>query len=758
MVVLSTLYLKGFSRLDARPDWMKDWRFVLFCCLAVYAVVLLFRVSMAGRWDHPDLWVNGERILATHDAYYWLAKAKGVGRLHDYPLAEATSWFHGLTGLGFGSIGFWGPAVFGAVVSIVCAFWGYLLAGRAGCIFPGLVGAITPGFFFRSRLGYFDTDMFTLLAPLSVSAMLAVLAYRYTKRAWFIEPDGGRTEYIQSTEMALLLAFVFGITARFLSAWHHYILHISILLFLLACVFVAINGIPGRRGEGFYCLAVFLLAAFPGASYSKMGYYPLLQELFYGFENFYIGLSVALAFLYVFLLRRNSKLLGNWWFGLIALLCAMLLAEIIKEPIVATWDILSKYLNHSEAVVGASNASTTVQSPIYPSIVKSIIEAKLVPISVILERGAFAATLGWFSLIAAAVVAIFRPIAVLLLPFIGLHLLSINLGIRFSMFGGAAMMVLLGVALNMVFSFLLKEKSWQYWGKIGGQVVFAMAIMGYCYFDYSKLPLTPAVTKAHAESLIELGKTSDEDSILWTWWDWGYASQYYAGLRTTVDGGRHSGKDVYPTALTLSTTSMVQANQLIKTVASEGYNSATGMSLPSVWASLSGPEAMDKINALTVEGGEYAKSPDQYLVVTWKDLVIMKWITYFGNWDLGTGSTRQATIANYEPGALGFNIKKGAVMNRKGSGGLVSDITLLRAGEAERIDYYMNKLSPGLLRNMPHLVINEESRQSVMMDRTGYQSVTRRLLTEDPNTPEISKYFELVVDKLPFARIYKVIQ
>lgn len=97
-------------------------------------------------------------------------------------------------------------------------------------------------------------------------------------------------------------------------------------------------------------------------------------------------------------------------------------------------------------------------------------------------------------------------------------------------------------------------------------------------------------------------------------------------------------------------------------------------------------------------------------------------------------------------------------MNRQGGGGLVSDITILEDGSSKTHEYYLNRLSPRLLPKQRHLVINAVSRQSVLMDRTAYRSTMVRLLTGDPNDPEISKYFKLVVDKLPFARIYEVVQ
>ncbi len=154
----------------------------------------------------------------------------------------------------------------------------------------------------------------------------------------------------------------------------------------------------------------------------------------------------------------------------------------------------------------------------------------------------------------------------------------------------------------------------------------------------------------------------------------------------------------------------------------------------------------------------YPVKAKQYLAVTWKDLTISKWITYFGNWNLETGRTREATVSNFEPGELGFNLQRGAIMNRQGGGGLVRDITVLDWNSADITNYFMNSMSPQLLPLGQHVIINKVSKQSVLMDRIGYRSMMTRLLTGSPDDPEINQNFRLVIDKLPFVRIYEVLQ
>lgn len=167
---------------------------------------------------------------------------------------------------------------------------------------------------------------------------------------------------------------------------------------------------------------------------------------------------------------------------------------------------------------------------------------------------------------------------------------------------------------------------------------------------------------------------------------------------------------------------------------------------------------MAEVEGLKEDAVSFPVRAPQYLVVSWKDIRISKWISYFGNWNLETGSTIEGSISNYEPGELGINFQRGAIMNRQGGGGLVKDITVLDWDKVETTEYFMNSMSARLLPVRQHLVVNKVSRQSVLMDRIGYRSMMARLLTCDPTDPDISKYFRLVVDKLPFARIYEVIQ
>lgn len=757
MSELKSKYIQLVSEYDLRMRG-KDWAWLTALCVLVYGISVAFRITLAGRWDPEIFWVGGERILATHDAYYWLALARGVGEIIEIPLAIATRFVHQMSGVSLGTIAFWAPAIIAPLTGVVCAGWGWLAGGRRAAVFAGMIGSLTPGFFYRSRLGYFDTDLFTLLSPMLVALLLAILTRWYCHSGWLCSSESDETKI--PLPYALVLGGLFGLVGRLAGVWHLNIISINIILTLLACVYLAVNGRPGKRGEGFLVLTVFIVGAFPGSAFNQYTTYPLrvLWKLIPLHLNWMGCLYGALAVgVLVLIHKKKPHITQNAWVGACVLVAAVLMTNITFP---ALSNIIVKTLSYFPAATTGATTEAHSNGPVFPAILQSIIENKSLTVSEILGRGVFWPWLGWLALLVMPVVVAFRPFTVMLLPFVALQLLSMKMGARFTMFGGASMIVFLGIGLSFAIDMFAKHLKWRDAAGIGVQTVCALAMLVYCHTVYSKLPLTPVLIKEHAQALIELGKTADKDATMWTWWDWGYASQYFAGMETMVDGGKHSGRDVYPVGLALSTDSPRQANGIIRfsTQYPPKDHRILGYEPAQHWATLSGTDAMSQINQLKNESVSAPNAPAQYICVNWKDMTISKWISFYGNWDLEAGETNQFTVNNFGPGKLGFNIQRGAVMTRDGRGGLVTDATVLSENGIDTRHYFMNSVSPRLLPTTQHLYVNTVSKQSVLMDRAGARSMMTRLLTGDPNDPEITPYFKLVVDKLPFARIYEVVQ
>lgn len=756
------LYGNVLDFLGEYGSFMDNWRWLSAWCLAVYAVTLGFRISFAGRWDHPELWANGERILATHDAYLWLAKAKGFALTKFYPLADAARLVHDLTGVEFGSIGFWGPAVVAALVSSLSFLFGWLLGGRNAGILAGIIASLTPGFFYRSRLGYFDTDMFTLLMPMLVAFALAYWSSFHLKGGWFFSRSSVETSI--SRARSLWLAFGIGLIARLAGIWHQDIVNVFVLYFFMTLILVFVTGRRSKMVNALYGMTIFLLVAFPGASFNQIGLWPF----FWFFEvldlpgMMYVGvfgviLGGGLAFFISRVEEDSASLWNSPWVCVGGLVMFILSTKIAYWPMLGVFDKLLGYFFPATSPLPQGEA--TFLGPIFPSVVQSIIEARLATLSEVLQRGAFTSWIGYIALVASFIVVLIRPVAIFLMPLILLQILSMRLGIRFTMFGGAALIICLSVLLNWCILYFMQNYSRKDNVNIGAQVLIGVVILFFAYPTYATLPLSPVIPKGHAEALVELGQKADKNSMVWTWWDWGYATMYYAGLEPVIDGGKHAGRDIFPVAYVMSTDSANKANRMI--AFSSQYKDpdyyGRGLSPALEWARI----PRDEINqtlADQLSQSRYPEQSPQYLVVSWNDLSISKWITYFGNWNLETGKTKQANPKMARSGQLGYNLKHGVIQNRMGQGGLVSDIDVLDWRKVTRRHYGMNAVSLKLVPKTPYLIVNKVTGQSILADNTAYESMMFRLMVNDPETSDIGKYFRLVVDKLPFVRIYEVVQ
>jgi len=755
---LKQTYTHILDSLGEESSFAKDWRWVMLMSLVVYGVVLVFRLSFATRWSEPALWVNGERILATHDSYFWLAKAKGIGVLAGYPLAQITAFIYNFFGVEYGTLGFWMPAFVSSLVAIPCVWWGWLLGGRNAGLLAGLVGALTPGFYYRSSLGYFDTDMFTLLGPMLVSFGLAYWASLHIRRGWFT------TEVSRDEGGSPWLALALGLGIRLVGMPHADILKFTVLMIAFVLVVLIFFGLSGRRVSGLHGLSLIVLVAFPGTMDGRLGLWPVSfyfpptgAGTQWGVALVGFVLATGLA---AILTMSNQTVRAVMHTPLVCaciLLATVLVTEVALLPVSSSIKQLFVYFTPSE--INDALVDSTVRGPVFLNVVQSILETQLLPLDDVLKHGVFTVWLGVVAFICMLGVLVFRPISILLLPMVMLHMASVKMGFRFTMFGGAALCVFMGVGICWCLDFIFRGYAKRSSITLLGQSAVAVGILVMAYIHYLSLPPAPVITKAHAEALIELGTEATTDSRIWTWWDWGYASQYFAGLETVVDGGFHRGRDVYPLAFALTTNSFEKSNQVV-------VYSGAFLNDPHNWVGLAPARQWNRLPRKGINEAieaEYMKKtlpkvPPQYVVVTWQDLTLSQWISYYGNLNMETGATQEFSLDVFNGPEIGINFRDGMIQNTKGQTGLVKSIALLQDGKVKARSYYKNSMSKRLMPKLHHLLVNFDISQSILMDELAYESVMTRLFVGDPDDPDIASRFKLVVDKLPYVRIYEVVQ
>ena len=81
------------------------WQGILACLLA-YASCLALRLLEVPAWEAGNLQFQGGKLMATHDAYYWLAGADKINRVTNHFLSLLVRFLHNLTGMKVANVGF----------------------------------------------------------------------------------------------------------------------------------------------------------------------------------------------------------------------------------------------------------------------------------------------------------------------------------------------------------------------------------------------------------------------------------------------------------------------------------------------------------------------------------------------------------------------------------------------------------------------------------------------------------------------------
>ncbi len=761
MQKLVSWYRRAADGFCFRETTGRNWKLALILCAVAYIAVLGVRLSDAGKWDHPGLMIGQEHIMGTHDVYFWLSGSQGVGRAAGSAPSELLSFVAKATGCTPGQAAFWLPAFIGALAAAVCCLWGCLLGGRHAGAAAGILGSLAPGLYFRTQVGYYDTDLFTLLMPLTVAWMLAYMLLPHIKDNWLSPSAEQKREEGPATIRVLLLALAFGLFTRFAGLWHMDVIQLNKIFFWTAVFLVVFFGRKGRRSYGIVALSLFAVTAFVDAQsfYAAQQMYssahasgsfftPLFWLLSKTANLFWeMGGMVGVVLGSVLILSfrvwpsKAGSLFGNRWFALGMFLVAVFLCGLLT-PAFRALEQLNVYVKPVAEQGGqmAAAAGDAVNHPVFSAIGQSIREARNVPWSEVLGRFIVPSWVGLLGVAGFVFVLFFRPAAVFLLPLLVLGLASVKLGNRFSMFGGPVAAIGLAVSLNWL--------ARRYLPKAGDLVLYGMqavliaALLAPWFLLQSKIGPTPVLAKPQAEALLELKKISKPDSMVWTWWDWGYATQYFAGRMTPSDGGDHSGQKIFPTALALTTDSPAQAANMIK------YSAAHGNDPASVWEKMDVREVKALVEGFRTGNVKAADIPEQYLVLTWGNMPLLYWTTYYGTWDMETGQGHPYQSERLKK-AFKFNPGLGGVMFKDGSKPIpVSSIDLL----AETGRKYHSFPNMG-----PRLVINDVRKDAILLDEKSYRSVGVRLLIGSSEDEDVREHFELVYDGFPHVRIYRVL-
>ncbi len=704
------------------------------------------------RWEDPEFRLGSEWLLATHDAYHWVAGAEGFSFGAGHPMAELLRLIASFLGTYPAAVAFWFPPVLASLVAGIVAAWGWALGSLEAGVAAGLLTSLAPGFLARTLLGFYDTDLVTLFFPLLMTLAPMCWAMRYMLApvhilrllaAWpklsffrrlFGDPAAPPRLGNPLRWQWVLVLGLSGLISWWTQEWHSvfpYLIRYNAALLAFLCLCLAP---PGRRPLLLLGALSYVLPALAGPP----------------------GLGMSLVLLLVVGRRPQLRRLLTDWRVLLLLWIVvawlMVRGEILNTIVVQ----FNAYLKHAADTREAGGITLN-----YPPLAQSIIEVQDLPLSAVLSYFHPWMEASLLGLLGFCVIVYLRPGALFLLPLAALGLLSTKMGGRMVMFG--APVVALGLALPLFW--LLRRILAQQFRATAGivtSIILTLALIAPFTDLIPEMSQGPMINRRHADALTRLRSMTPEDAMIWLWWDWGYAEHHFGGRQAIADGAQHAGPSLYLPAAVLATDNPRFARQLIKYTAEKD-------NVPSaVFAGLDASAAEALMDRL--------RSPDtplirgkgrQFLVVSYEMLRLGFWISHYGSWNFAS-STAEAGALSIVPQALAYQLDSGLVQ-LEGSVTSIAPASINvfeetgltcrnyvqewfdehRSATREEQQAFLNT------RRNVNFFFNRVTGEKLAMDAKLYNSLMAQLLLADPQDPRFSPYFRLIYDNV-FARVYEV--
>lgn len=655
-------------------------------------------------WNVPTFQFAGRPLLPNFDAYGWLAGARCVGRFAGEPLPLLLRFLAWLLPFPLETIAFYLP-----VVCAPLAAWPMVRLMRGlGAPEAGFGAAVcvvaAPAYVYRTRLGFCDTDM--LLVPLACLALCSLTLWPGRECPDAASPAG---RYPESLRHCLLAA----VSLALMQGMHP---GSRPLLVAAAALFVA-TAWKAARSSGFLLVqaVAVVLAALAGV------------------WGFVAGLACL-----VWACRRvgREQCLRRRWIWALAALPAVAAMWVLPDVGRATLRSAHFFLDSLVRTLSPGGGASDVAA--------SVLEAQRPDWRETTRQAAFHWSLSLVAAAAYSLALVRRPRLLAGLPWAALALASPVSGIRFAMYGGLVTGVGLPLALASLTGRLRRGRRLAAVVLQGGLVITVGLL---AWRDAATLRPFPVISSGHAAALARLDALAAPDAQIWTWWDYGYAAQFFAGRTSFADPGNNTGA-------VLTLLSRVLAADDPAVAAREVFDGAARQApaVPSRWERWVCPDGVRRQAPFPEPevAGEAAQPvdhlPPQYVVVSWEGLRTGRWPLWFARprQDRQNHQPPPWPLADVSPKRL--NIDKGWVE---------VDGTAIALAELDVLDGRGGRLHRTWDREKGFAaVVNLGDAALLLFDAASRRALFARLLLDDPGL--FAPHFELVVDKAPWARIYQV--
>ena len=502
----------------------------------VLAIFLSFLFSISLRYIWVEQFQNvesfkwlGQLMINTNDGYYFAEGARDIisgthqkldsSPIHQ-PLSQLTAILAQLLPFSFETIILWLPAVMGSLLVVPLILIGQTLRQPLMGLIGAILGSITWSYYNRTMVGYYDTDMLTVVLP-TFTLWGILLNIREKENRFLLLPpiflSLNLFWYPQSLSLNLALT---GVTFLYTLIW--------------------------ERKEIFnYKLLTFLfLASMPIEIYWKFLIFALLFGVIFYYENrkHYQEEKPEDDGDEVVILKKSKKEVDIHLDKFVLVLFAISGIALIASG--AFNDIIQKLQSYV-----FRTDSYTVKDEIelhFYNVVKTVREASAIPFETFANRISGHIVTFWISTLGVILMVIRWKELLIALPMVGLGYLAYHSGLRFTVYAVPIYALGLGYLIVVV----IKDFKSPIFRYAFAVILTTLAIYpNYKHIENYRVPVV--FNKNEVAVLDELKYIAKREDYVLAWWDYGYPIRFYSDVKTLVDGGQHSGSINFPVSWSL---------------------------------------------------------------------------------------------------------------------------------------------------------------------------------------------------------------
>ena len=693
----------------------------------------LFSMGVRMYWplhfaDMQSMHYAGELMINTNDGYFFSTGARDIidgVTAQDHQRASAyhvspglvllTAYLTKFTPFSLNTVSLYLPGIISSLIVIPIVLTGRLLGNTLLGFLSALIGSIAWSYYNRTMIGYYDTDMFSVLLQF-------MIFYSFMKII-----------YEKNLVSVIIASFWVLIYPLFYSQG----LTITYAMFIILALYMFlehINIIKSNETKEFKKNALSFYATVTLISIALM--VSVAIEL----------RAILLIVVSIILLKKEIKEKHLTIVALISFLGFLYFGNIF----IVIWDKVFSYADR-----GVDEGALQ-----FYQVIQTVREAGAIPFETMANRisgsefGLVLSVIGYFLLV------VRHKAFIVALPLIGIGVFSLVGGLRFTVYAVPI------AALSVVYLFfilgdlLAKNMENQNLKKPLKYLFVVFSTIGILYPNIKHIEgyLVPTVlNKTEVDDLVKLDNIASNKDYTLTWWDYGYPIWYYSNTNTLIDGGKHTHDNYIVSKLMFSTSPQQVAN--LSKLAIETYVDYNYTIVADTIFRNKNPKSV--LNSLTKK--DYVlpqKTRDVYLYFPYRMLNIFPTVGVFGNLNLKTGK-KERNIIFYPTVPIKQNGTQTLFQN-----GIVFDSSngTIQLGKKVEKVYRFDQIRLGVNAKplvqsaLMHLdgqlcIVNLQSyNRVIIMDRKTYNSAYVQMFMLGNYDKNL---FELVVSS-PYSKIYRV--